>query len=209
MNNSRVLVRGNNQVNGEKPPPRMCPRCLSDNTRFCYYNNYSVAQPRYTCKNCRRLWTHGGTLRNIPVAVGGSGRQPSVAQVVPVDQPIFHDQETNDFLGTIGRSSSSAAAAVGNHLGSLPGTHGDVVLPVRSLPPVDRSDFNDGSFPQGYYHIGPSDVVGNPLTNQSIGGHVNNYNSYRVNQEDPNKPRQSFNNNMSMNHNASTSGTRG
>ncbi|KAL0699209.1 hypothetical protein Bca4012_055331 [Brassica carinata] len=204
----------------------MCPRCHSDNTRFCYYNNYSVAQPRYTCKNCRRLWTHGGTLRNIQVAVGSSGcktkggiDQPSVAQVVPVDtqqvnhhQPIFHDQETNDFLGTIGgssSSSSSATAAVGNHLGSLPETQGDVVLPVRSLPPVDRSDFNDGSFPQGYYHTGPSDVVGNPLTNQSIGGHVNNYNSYRVNEEDPNKPRQSFNNNMSMNHDASTSVTRG
>ncbi|KAF8114989.1 hypothetical protein N665_0030s0038 [Sinapis alba] len=221
MDNSHGLVRGNNQVNGRKPPPRICPRCNSNNIRFCYYNNYSLSQPRYTCKNCRRLWTHGGTLRNIPA--GGGGRktkspridQPSVAQVVPVEtqqvnhhQPFSHDQETNDFLGSIGGSSSSSSA-VGNHFGYVPETHGDMVLLVRSLPPVDRSDYNDGSFPQGYYHVGPSDLVGNPLTNQSMGGHVNNYNIYRVNQEDPNKPRQSFNNTMTMNHNASTSGNKG
>ncbi|KAH0869258.1 hypothetical protein HID58_076280 [Brassica napus] len=38
----------------EKPPPQ------------------SLSQPRYTCKNCRRLLTHGGTLRTyqlVEVAV--------------------------------------------------------------------------------------------------------------------------------------------
>ncbi|KAL0394516.1 UNVERIFIED_CONTAM: Dof zinc finger protein 1 [Sesamum latifolium] len=31
-----------------------CPRCNSTNTKFCYYNNYSLSQPRYFCKTCRR-----------------------------------------------------------------------------------------------------------------------------------------------------------
>ncbi|KAL3532174.1 hypothetical protein ACH5RR_005695 [Cinchona calisaya] len=44
-----------------------CPRCGSTNTKFCYYNNYSLTQPRYFCKGCRRYWTKGGSLRNIPV----------------------------------------------------------------------------------------------------------------------------------------------
>ncbi|KAK1280399.1 Dof zinc finger protein PBF [Acorus gramineus] len=44
------------------PPPRNCPRCDSMNTKFCYYNNYSLSQPRYCCRDCRRYWTHGGTL---------------------------------------------------------------------------------------------------------------------------------------------------
>ncbi|KVH98221.1 dof zinc finger protein DOF5.6-like [Cynara cardunculus var. scolymus] len=44
-----------------------CPRCDSTHTKFCYYNNYSLSQPRYFCKSCRRYWTKGGTLRNIPV----------------------------------------------------------------------------------------------------------------------------------------------
>ncbi|KAL9396016.1 hypothetical protein Peur_010269 [Populus x canadensis] len=47
-----------------------CPRCASPNTKFCYYNNYSLSQPRYFCKGCRRYWTKGGSLRNVPVGGG-------------------------------------------------------------------------------------------------------------------------------------------
>ncbi|GMH16007.1 hypothetical protein Nepgr_017848 [Nepenthes gracilis] len=50
-----------------------CPRCESTNTKFCFYNNYSLTQPRHFCKSCRRYWTKGGTLRNIPV--GGRSRK--------------------------------------------------------------------------------------------------------------------------------------
>ncbi|EOA36908.1 hypothetical protein CARUB_v10011461mg [Capsella rubella] len=50
-----------------------CPRCDSPNTKFCYYNNYNLSQPRHFCKNCRRYWTKGGALRNIPV--GGGSRK--------------------------------------------------------------------------------------------------------------------------------------
>ncbi|XP_027937846.1 dof zinc finger protein DOF4.6 isoform X3 [Vigna unguiculata] len=61
-----------------KPRPQKeqalnCPRCHSINTKFCYYNNYSLTQPRYFCKTCRRYWTEGGSLRNIPV--GGGSRK--------------------------------------------------------------------------------------------------------------------------------------
>lgn len=47
-----------------------CPRCDSTNTKFCYYNNYSLSQPRHYCKTCRRYWTRGGALRNVPVGGG-------------------------------------------------------------------------------------------------------------------------------------------
>ncbi|KAK8552498.1 hypothetical protein V6N13_120895 [Hibiscus sabdariffa] len=62
------------------PPPQLndplsCPRCDSNNTKFCYYNNYNLSQPRYFCKSCRRYWTQGGTLRNVPV--GGGTRKAS------------------------------------------------------------------------------------------------------------------------------------
>ncbi|CAN6241411.1 unnamed protein product [Urochloa humidicola] len=50
-----------------------CPRCHSTNTKFCYYNNYSTSQPRHFCRACRRYWTHGGTLRDVPV--GGASRR--------------------------------------------------------------------------------------------------------------------------------------
>ncbi|KAI4371046.1 hypothetical protein MLD38_019322 [Melastoma candidum] len=50
--------------------PLRCPRCDSSNTKFCYYNNYSLSQPRHFCKSCKRYWTRGGTLRNVPVGGG-------------------------------------------------------------------------------------------------------------------------------------------
>ncbi|XP_057952536.1 cyclic dof factor 3-like [Malania oleifera] len=47
-----------------------CPRCNSVETKFCYYNNYNVKQPRHFCKSCQRYWTDGGTMRNVPVGAG-------------------------------------------------------------------------------------------------------------------------------------------
>ncbi|XP_021893090.1 dof zinc finger protein DOF2.5-like isoform X2 [Carica papaya] len=56
-----------------------CPRCNSTNTKFCYYNNYSLTQPRYFCKTCRRYWTEGGSLRNVPVGGGSRKNKRSIA----------------------------------------------------------------------------------------------------------------------------------
>nr|VDD03994.1 unnamed protein product [Brassica oleracea] len=68
-NNTAVVVERK-----ARPQEKLnCPRCNSTNTKFCYYNNYSLTQPRYFCKGCRRYWTEGGTLRNVPV--GGSSRK--------------------------------------------------------------------------------------------------------------------------------------
>ncbi|KAK9054071.1 hypothetical protein SSX86_025147 [Deinandra increscens subsp. villosa] len=47
-----------------------CPRCDSSQTKFCYYNNYNLTQPRHFCKTCRRYWTKGGALRNVPIGGG-------------------------------------------------------------------------------------------------------------------------------------------
>lgn len=64
---------GERKARPEKDQAINCPRCNSINTKFCYYNNYSLTQPRYFCKGCRRYWTEGGSLRNIPV--GGGSRK--------------------------------------------------------------------------------------------------------------------------------------
>ncbi|KAK3022735.1 hypothetical protein RJ639_045600 [Escallonia herrerae] len=56
-----------------RPPDQQalkCPRCDSPNTKFCYFNNYSLTQPRHFCKTCRRYWTKGGALRNVPIGGG-------------------------------------------------------------------------------------------------------------------------------------------
>ncbi|TQD97178.1 hypothetical protein C1H46_017267 [Malus baccata] len=79
----------------ENQQPHRCPRCHSMNTKFCYYNNYSLSQPRYFCKACRRYWTQGGTLRNVPVGGGcrkgkrgkAGSSSASAARTVQPQQP--------------------------------------------------------------------------------------------------------------------------
>ncbi|KAG0467862.1 hypothetical protein HPP92_017190 [Vanilla planifolia] len=56
-----------------------CPRCDSSNTKFCYYNNYNLTQPRHFCKTCRRYWTKGGALRNVPIGGGCRKAKPAPA----------------------------------------------------------------------------------------------------------------------------------
>ncbi|KAI3823939.1 hypothetical protein L1987_05385 [Smallanthus sonchifolius] len=74
-----------------------CPRCDSSNTKFCYYNNYSLSQPRHFCKACKRYWTRGGTLRNVPV--GGGCRKnkrvkrPITTHVAATPSPV--NRQTN------------------------------------------------------------------------------------------------------------------
>ncbi|CAA3031545.1 dof zinc finger [Olea europaea subsp. europaea] len=100
------------KIRSQKEQAVNCPRCNSTNTKFCYYNNYSLSQPRYFCKTCRRYWTEGGSLRNIPVGGGSrknrrslntassSSSSPSVSsKKVPdlvLQNPKIHDdQELN------------------------------------------------------------------------------------------------------------------
>ncbi|KAF6146434.1 hypothetical protein GIB67_037734 [Kingdonia uniflora] len=57
-----------------------CPRCNSLETKFCYYNNYNVNQPRHFCKNCQRYWTAGGTMRNVPIGAGRRKNKHATSQ---------------------------------------------------------------------------------------------------------------------------------
>lgn len=206
MDNLNVVANEVNQVNEEKPPPRACPRCKSENTKFCYYNNYSVSQPRYSCKNCRRYWTHGGALRNIPI--GGRSQKPkcqnidqsqsSGSEIVSFEiqqvthQPSLYVQDNNTFVGSFGSSSLSAR----NHFRSLIDVNGGMVAnvtPIRSFPAMNHLDFSGRSFKQNYYNVGSDNLNGNPWINQAIGGCFDNHNGYRINKVD---------------HNACTSGSR-
>ncbi|KAK9069439.1 hypothetical protein SSX86_011343 [Deinandra increscens subsp. villosa] len=75
---SQTSSGGRKTSSSLKPPEQTfnCPRCDSPNTKFCYYNNYSLTQPRYFCKTCRRYWTKGGALRNVPIGGGCRKKKP-------------------------------------------------------------------------------------------------------------------------------------
>ncbi|XP_057442946.1 dof zinc finger protein DOF5.6 [Lotus japonicus] len=75
-----------------------CPRCDSAHTKFCYYNNYSLSQPRYFCKTCRRYWTKGGTLRNIPVG-GGCRKNKKVSNKKSNDPHLSNNNQNQSQPG--------------------------------------------------------------------------------------------------------------
>ncbi|KAJ6831620.1 cyclic dof factor 2-like [Iris pallida] len=78
-----------------------CPRCNSLDTKFCYYNNYNVYQPRYFCRNCQRYWTAGGTMRNVPVGAGRRKNKHSghhQALTSGLSAPMRHLNENGDVL---------------------------------------------------------------------------------------------------------------
>lgn len=74
------------QNNPMQSEPLKCPRCDSINTKFCYYNNYNKLQPRHFCKACKRHWTKGGTLRNVPVG-GGRKNKRSKSRSNSISRP--------------------------------------------------------------------------------------------------------------------------
>lgn len=93
-----------------------CPRCKSLETKFCYFNNYNVNQPRHFCKNCQRYWTAGGTIRNVPVGAGRRKNKHSGAQchqvvvpsnVTPVTRADTLNSTSNQRLSCVGLPASS------------------------------------------------------------------------------------------------------
>jgi hypothetical protein len=73
LQQTEAEANNNNNGGGGSARGEQCPRCASHDTKFCYYNNYNTSQPRHFCRACRRYWTLGGSLRNVPI--GGSTRK--------------------------------------------------------------------------------------------------------------------------------------
>ncbi|CAL1377450.1 unnamed protein product [Linum trigynum] len=101
-----------------------CPRCDSPNTKFCYYNNYSLSQPRHFCKTCRRYWTKGGALRNVPI--GGASRKSKKQQQLKPSSSS---------------SSSAAATTSSSEIGGFKFFH-HPAGGLNSPPPPPQMDFN-------------------------------------------------------------------
>ncbi|KAL3825997.1 hypothetical protein ACJIZ3_022026 [Penstemon smallii] len=105
-----------------------CPRCESTNTKFCYFNNYSLSQPRHFCKTCRRYWTRGGALRSVPV--GGGCRRNKRSKSTSSKSPANRSE------GGQPTSSSTSSGSGANILGLTP-----QLPPLRFMSPL--SQFTD------------------------------------------------------------------
>lgn len=87
----------------EKRPDKIipCPRCKSMETKFCYFNNYNVNQPRHFCKGCQRYWTAGGALRNVPVGAGRRKSKPPCRGLLSDSDACLFDDASNGVGGRV------------------------------------------------------------------------------------------------------------
>lgn len=106
-----------------------CPRCESTNTKFCYFNNYSLSQPRHFCKTCRRYWTCGGALRNVPVGGGCRRNKRSKRNNRSKSPAATAVASTSTASGGCGGISSSSTSTT---------TSADVII-GRNLSPLGPS----------------------------------------------------------------------
>ncbi|PON88707.1 Zinc finger, Dof-type [Trema orientale] len=119
-----------------------CPRCDSTNTKFCYFNNYSLTQPRHFCKTCRRYWTRGGALRNVPV--GGGCRRNKRTKGSSRSKSPAPDRQTG--------SCSTSTAAVNSNGGG----RGDILGHLPPQPPLPHLPF----LPNLHHHLGDYGTAG-------------------------------------------------
>ncbi|OIV93024.1 hypothetical protein TanjilG_20686 [Lupinus angustifolius] len=152
-----------------------CPRCDSPKTKFCYYNNYSLTQPRHFCKTCRRYWTKGGALRNVPI--GGGCRK---------NKKVKSSRLSCDSKDSGGGTSSSEHYHQGGglkflHSLSSPPVHdfqvGGLTLPFLHHPPIPTttsiynnqfSSFGDVSNAPSF-NLDPSSGTTNPSSSNLLG----------------------------------------
>ncbi|GJW14736.1 DOF zinc finger protein DOF5.4-like protein [Tanacetum coccineum] len=128
-----------------------CPRCESLNTKFCYYNNYNLSQPRHYCKNCRRYWTKGGVLRNVPVGGGirktkrSSKPKPKTKTNPNVTSSSTVEYKSSNSGHSSNASSSHAATANTNKTDvSSNSTHG-MMLSFNQVTNDDQITLNQSS----------------------------------------------------------------
>ncbi|KAM0999523.1 hypothetical protein ACFX15_006030 [Malus domestica] len=121
-----------------------CPRCESTNTKFCYFNNYSLTQPRHFCKTCRRYWTRGGALRSVPVGGGCRRNKKTKSNSSSSSSRSKSPVATGDHIQTGSNSitNNSSNHMMGNtpHLLSQlpPSTHQSLPFLASSIPSLGR-----------------------------------------------------------------------
>ncbi|KAH6820678.1 hypothetical protein C2S53_003373 [Perilla frutescens var. hirtella] len=121
-----------------------CPRCDSLNTKFCYYNNYNLSQPRHFCKSCRRYWTKGGVLRNVPV---GGGCRKTKRSRPKTNASVSDEAPPGETKSTAQSSSSESSSLTTVAAATAPTSADEGSAPIyTTLDSAVMYNFADASF---------------------------------------------------------------
>ncbi|KAL9321198.1 hypothetical protein ACSQ67_013037 [Phaseolus vulgaris] len=130
--NSKVMEKADQEVLQQQLQQQSlkCPRCDSSNTKFCYYNNYSLSQPRHFCKACKRYWTRGGTLRNVPVG-GGCRKNKRLKRPITISSSAAIETASSSNSSALTAASQPQIDTASTSLFyGLPSSSTDVNLPL-------------------------------------------------------------------------------
>ncbi|OIV94746.1 hypothetical protein TanjilG_12959 [Lupinus angustifolius] len=172
---STTNVTATTNVGSSENQNLRCPRCDSPNTKFCYYNNYNLTQPRHFCKTCRRYWTKGGALRNVPI---GGGCRKSKNVVVSNSASKAATTKMKTVASELGRSGVGPAGFVHEFMtspiqwGSPHNTHISALLKANTqnqnpIPNPSSVSFNDdgvkeeGNFTGSQPHVMAEPFIAN------------------------------------------------
>lgn len=139
-----------------------CPRCESLNTKFCYYNNYNLSQPRHFCKSCRRYWTKGGVLRNVPVGGGCRKTKRSKSKACSSDATPRERKSSNSQNSSSESSSLTASTTAATTPTTT--TNGTVATEVLS----GSSSNSVLNFQESRFFSIPQSTTGNPSFDPSV-----------------------------------------
>nr|XP_018623341.1 dof zinc finger protein DOF5.4 [Nicotiana tomentosiformis] len=159
---------GDRRLRLNQPQAVKCPRCDSLNTKFCYYNNYNLSQPRHFCKSCRRYWTKGGILRNIPVGGGCRKSKRSKSNPSAVSTADETSQENMSKSNSNSGSESSSLTAITSSAAAAANTS------VAMTPEVGSGNsFNSNlpDFPESSFLVTET-TKGDCIDQQLVVGHT-------------------------------------
>lgn len=153
----RPLQQQSSENQQQQAEPLKCPRCDSTNTKFCYYNNYNKSQPRHFCKACKRHWTKGGTLRNVPVGGGRKSKRLKTS----------NNAGTSTVAATTSRASTHAAVQSQQQRKNLPFSLGNDGKNLSDVPLYQPLIHPPSNFLE---NMGTNAInVGNPFISSSLG----------------------------------------
>ncbi|TKY71670.1 Dof zinc finger protein DOF5.4 [Spatholobus suberectus] len=143
------------QQQTQQTEPLKCPRCDSINTKFCYYNNYNKSQPRHFCRACKRHWTKGGTLRNVPVGGGRKNKRvkksttPSTATATTSISTTATSNANMD--GELSTHITIPPLAVDDHKSIPSSLYQSLCLPQQNLMSTKDSEGKDFGIGNGIF----------------------------------------------------------
>ncbi|KAJ8533810.1 hypothetical protein K7X08_007134 [Anisodus acutangulus] len=173
-----------------------CPRCESTNTKFCYFNNYSLSQPRHFCKTCRRYWTRGGALRSVPVG-GVCRRNKRSSTSTTTTKSSNNNNNTSKSPASSQATSNSGSTSNNNSTFSSPSSAASLlglmnpqIHPIRFMSPLgqlaDHHFTPNDNVTMNYSSISSSSAAPVAGTNENMNfqlGMTSNLEQWRLHQQ--------------------------